>query len=243
MKIVYISICFFCFIVANSQSFNCGKIIYAETFGTRPPLNYQLNFKNAISSYDKIIIENLNPNIETINGILIPDIMPIFNFDANKNEMVYQLEVGLNKVVVKDTITKLEWEMFPETKLVGRYNCLKAKTKIHGVHYTAWYTLEIPLVFGPWKLRGLPGLILEAYDLTNYYYIRVEKIIFKNDCIETDQIINANKLQNPISWMEFILKEKNEEKEIDEFYKSQQNREDNSYIKTTISGFKREIIE
>jgi GLPGLI family protein len=243
MKTLYISIFFLWFIAVNGQRFNCGKIIYTETFGTRNSLNYQLNFKNTISTYNKIFKENLNPNIETINGIIIPNVLPVFNFDATKNEMVYQVEISLNKIVVKDTVAILNWEMFSETKLVGDYNCLKAKTKIHDVDYTVWYTLEIPLVFGPWKLRGLPGLILEAYDSTNYYHISAEKIIFKDYCVETDQILNENKLLNPISWKAFVLKEKNEEKEIDEFYKSQQNRGDSSYIKTTISGFKREIIK
>ena len=243
MKTLYLSICFLWFIAVNSQSFNCGKITYVETFGTRPSINYQLNFKNRVSSYSKIIKENLNPNIETINGMLIRDVLPVFNFDATKNELVYQVEVALNKVVVKDTITKLDWVLLSETKRVGNYNCLKATIKIHEVDYTVWYTLEIPLVFGPWKLRGLPGLILEAYDSTNYYHIRAEKIIFNDNCIETDQILNENKLKNPISWKKFVFKVKNEEKDIDEFYKSQQNRDDNSFIKTTITGFRREIIK
>lgn len=243
MKTLYILISCLLFGIVNGQTFNCGKIIYAETFGTRPPINYHLNFKNTLSTYSKISNDNLKSEVETINGILTPDILPVFNFDEIKNEMIYQVEVTLDKVIVKDTISKLNWEILPESKLIGKYKCLKAKTKIHDVNYTAWYTLEIPLEFGPWKLRGLQGLILEAYDDTNYYHIYVEKINLNNNCFETDKIMIKNKLLNPISWKDFVIKVKNEEKEIDEFYKSQQSRDGNSYIKTTISGFRREVIK
>lgn len=66
------------------------------------------------------------------------------------------------------------WELKNETKTIGKYTCYKATTNFRGRNYTAWYAPDIPLPYGPWKLQGLPGLILEAYDNTEeiYYYFK-----------------------------------------------------------------------
>ena len=40
----------------------------------------------------------------------------------------------------------------------------KAECDFRGRHYIAWFNPKIPIPDGPWKLRGLPGLIIEAYD-------------------------------------------------------------------------------
>ena len=44
-----------------------------------------------------------------------------------------------------------------------------AETDYHGRHWTVWFTPEIPIMDGPWKLQGLPGLILEAYEPTGQH--------------------------------------------------------------------------
>jgi len=59
---------------------------------------------------------------------------------------------------------KINWKLEPETKTFGGLICHKATGVFRGKTYTAWYTKKIPLPYGPWKLQGLPGIILEAYD-------------------------------------------------------------------------------
>lgn len=65
---------------------------------------------------------------------------------------------------------KPEWEITDETKDILGYECFKAITEYRGRKWIAWFTPEIPLQEGPWKLCGLPGLILEANDSGDYYH-------------------------------------------------------------------------
>jgi GLPGLI family protein len=64
----------------------------------------------------------------------------------------------------RDTLHIMQWELGDEKKMIDSFTCLNATTFFKGRYYTAWYCPAIPIPNGPWKLGGLPGLILEAYD-------------------------------------------------------------------------------
>ena len=57
---------------------------------------------------------------------------------------------------------KIAWTLTDDTLTIGGYYCQTATCKFRGVAWTVCYTEEIPSSAGPWRLRGLPGLIVEA---------------------------------------------------------------------------------
>jgi len=72
----------------------------------------------------------------------------------------------LNKknLQVKES-NKMNWkiEANRDTVITG-YKCLKASTELWGRKFIAWFTLDIPVSYGPYKFCGLPGLIIQISD-------------------------------------------------------------------------------
>ena len=56
----------------------------------------------------------------------------------------------------------LAWMLTDDTLTVSGYLCQQATATFWGVEWHVWYTEEIPSSAGPWRLRGLPGMIVEA---------------------------------------------------------------------------------
>lgn len=61
-----------------------------------------------------------------------------------------------------EPLSEMQWQTTDSSTTILGYECVMATTEYHGRKWTAWFTPEIPVPFGPWKLRGLPGLILKA---------------------------------------------------------------------------------
>lgn len=70
----------------------------------------------------------------------------------------------------EEPFSEIEWKIEEDSvKTVLDYQCIMATTEYHGREWTAWFAPEIPMPDGPWKLCGLPGLILEARDSTGLH--------------------------------------------------------------------------
>lgn len=56
----------------------------------------------------------------------------------------------------------IAWTLTDDTLTVSGYLCQQATATFRGVEWHVWYTEEVPSSAGPWRLRGLPGLIVKA---------------------------------------------------------------------------------
>ena len=67
--------------------------------------------------------------------------------------------------IIEDKIPSIEWNITEgDTINIGGYSCKKATCEYAGRQWNVWYTEQIPIPTGPWKLCGLPGMILKAED-------------------------------------------------------------------------------
>ncbi len=82
----------------------------------------------------------------------------------------------------------IQWTILPEQKKYFGYAVQKAITTFKGRQYIAWFTSEIPIALGPYKFKGLPGLIVEIYDpgKTHYFKLIEQKkgILLPNDYLD-----------------------------------------------------------
>ncbi len=74
------------------------------------------------------------------------------------------------RLKVTEDIEQPSWSIVSDsTATILGYHCTMATTTFKGRKWTAWYTEDIPMNVGPWKLNGLPGLVLKAEDSSKQY--------------------------------------------------------------------------
>ena len=55
-----------------------------------------------------------------------------------------------------------QWTLLSESDTICGLKCQKAMGKYGGREWTVWFAGSLPTRFGPWRLNGLPGLIMRA---------------------------------------------------------------------------------
>ena len=84
-------------------------------------------------------------------------------------QMTITDRISLQDYCYVDSLHAQTWTMGDSTREVLGYTCQQATADFRGRRWTAWFATDIPVSDGPWKLGGLPGLILEAYDKGHQY--------------------------------------------------------------------------
>ena len=88
---------------------------------------------------------------------------------------------------------ELKWTLLDDTLTITGYLCHKAQTTYGGRTWYAYYTEDIPTTAGPWKLKGLPGLIVKAEDAENIFSFEMFELTQQSIAITNPPIADINK--------------------------------------------------
>lgn len=100
-----------------------------------------------------------------------------FIYFDNKKKTFYNNVINNDIEVVLFDISKVKWKITDEKKEILMYSCQKAEGEYYGKRYTAWFTRELPYNYGPLKINGLNGIILEVSTNENSFHLIAENLI------------------------------------------------------------------
>lgn len=188
--------------IIRSDSIN---INWQATYQLQINTHYSIYFKNTTlknnkeNSGNSIIFKPKNSSKN--NDFLFKD--------YEKNEMISKDLISFRFKVIKDSINNFNWQIKKDTITILGYKCNLAETNFRGRNYKVWFASDLQ-AGGPWKLDGLPGMILKADTKDGYYSVEASSLK-----INTTE--NINDYGNPFadekefySWVEFknLYKEK-----------------------------------
>ncbi len=81
-----------------------------------------------------------------------------------RGKYTYYKRVLNSGLKYEEDLPQIEWQLTDSMKTICEYNCQQAIGYVYGRTWTVWYSIELPLSYGPYVFNGLPGLIMAAKD-------------------------------------------------------------------------------
>ena len=145
------------------------------------------NHYSKFASYSRYVAEDLvNKYQGPENGQqLVNEVLKApksrFRYRLYKNlsqkTITFQDRVGGTNYQYEESLdTLLTWAITLDQKVINSYKCQKATTHFAGRDYIAWFTTDIPISEGPYKFCGLPGLIIQVYDVEKDYEFTLQNL-------------------------------------------------------------------
>ena len=205
-------------VVYNSKiikdSMNKFSIIESEyilLYNTNESIYYSVNEKQY---YDALLNGGSVATIQTSMGN-IPK-FPKSRGQVYKNSGIIYATLPIGFYNYEYIEPSLSWEILPDKKKVNEISCQLAKTITeNGETFFAWFAPEIVSNEGPFRFKGLAGLILEVYnknktieinaieikksskEIKKIPYFRLLKLENKNKFLQT----RKNFIENPSVYM------------------------------------------
>jgi GLPGLI family protein len=152
-------------------------------------------------------------------------IAPQADIKSQAKELAYHRELKsgrmLNReylfdapVLVSDTVPEITWTISYDApvRIISNLSCRKAEGNFRGRQYIAWFSEQYPTKAGPWKLAGLPGLIIEAEDsdgAVKYSLLSIvntgDKVTVPDAPIEVSQALYVQGIRNKLNALNYSI--------------------------------------
>lgn len=120
-----------------------------------------------------------------------------------KNDDIITASLPVGKYAVTFEEPKLKWEILNETKDIKEFKCRLARTLTDtGQTFYAWFTNDISIPEGPFRFKGLSGVILEVYNKSKTIQIYATDIKKSDEMIEPLKYYNEVKAKNKAQFLE-----------------------------------------
>ena len=105
-------------------------------------------------------------------------------------------DTNLKRFRYTESLETPQWTLAGKDSIIADYPCQQAETFYRGRHWTVWFTPDIPVSDGPWKLHGLPGLILQAEDSEHWFSfacIEIENAPYKELAVPEKKYVDCTR--------------------------------------------------
>ena len=132
--------------------------------------HYVKDYSEILYHYDSLATVNFSKGRSTPS---LPD--PIFPYEILNNNIEKTCYIQY-RTICRYTFCyhvpqmQQQWQLIPDTSMVILgHHCNMAKVNYAGRDYIAWYAIDIPIHYGPYKFAWLPGLIMKIEDINKKY--------------------------------------------------------------------------
>ncbi|MBK3519562.1 GLPGLI family protein [Carboxylicivirga marina] len=131
--------------------------------------------------------------------------------DYESGFMIYEERLGRDYHVVKEKLDLFKWQLNTKVDTLLGYPCKTAFAEFRGREYQAFYTTELPFTAAPWKLHGLPGVMLRIQTIDDVLIFDAQSIEILD---KTKAIYNPFAHYDPIDYEDFCKHYKSYRKEV-----------------------------
>lgn len=146
----------------NSSAFYSQNQFFRDSLLSTP--NGRMKFMQLVT---KLVSEGRQSTLQSNTGEYVYQGYP------DNGHTTTRCSILADQIEVVEKRELPQWELIDSCRIIEGYECRLAIAPFRGRMWSAWYTTDIPINSGPWKLWGLPGLILEANDINKHYCYRI----------------------------------------------------------------------